>query len=348
MTIKEIEKSMFAISEEWLAKHREEILEPDLPIIDAHHHLWDRGHRYMLADMLADIDVGHNIVGTVYVQCRSMYREGGDPDLAPVGEVEFANGVAACAASGTYGHVRVCAGIVGFADLFLGERVDRVLEMHMQRGGERFKGVRHNSPWDADRTIKSTPLDYPPRLLMDPAFRAGFSRLERYGLSFDGWLYHPQIAEFADLARTFPGTTMILDHLGAPLGIGVYAGKREQVFAGWKASMQELAQCKNVYVKLGGLGLHIVGLDLDFRHLDKPSTSAELAQAWRPYIETAIELFGPDRCMFESNFPVDKRSYSYHVLWNAFKRLASSYSASEKANLFGGTAKRAYRLKKIT
>jgi L-fuconolactonase len=176
------EKSMFSLSDEWLAKRQEDILEPDREIIDPHHHLWDKGQRYLLDEILADIGEGHNILATVHVQCRSMHAEGGDPDLAPVGETEFANGIAACAASGTYGSARVCAGIVGFADLFLGERVDRVLDLHKERGGTRFKGIRYSSPWDADQSIKTTMLDYPQHLLMDPRFRSGFARLEPHDL----------------------------------------------------------------------------------------------------------------------------------------------------------------------
>jgi predicted TIM-barrel fold metal-dependent hydrolase len=344
LALNETEKTLFFVGDEWLAKRREEILEPELPIIDPHHHLWDRGARYLLEEVLKDIGEGHNILATVFMQCDSMYRNGGDPDLIPIGETEFVNGVAACAASGAYGPVKVCAGIVSFANLFLGEKVDRVLEMHLARGGDRFKGVRYCSVWDEDQSIKSTPMDFPPRMLLDPAFRAGFSRLEKYGLSFDGWLYHTQIPEFADLARNFPGTTMILDHIGAPLAIGRFAGRRDEVFGDWKKNMTELAQCHNVHIKLGGLGMHVFGFDFDFEHIDEPRSSAELAEAWRPYIETTIELFGTRRCMFESNFPVDKRSCSYHVLWNAFKRLAAGCSADEKAELFRKTAARVYRL----
>jgi L-fuconolactonase len=343
MAMEEI-KGMYFAPDEWLAKRHEEILEPDLPIIDAHHHLWEWGGRYMLPELLADIGQGHNILATVFVQCGSMYRQGVDPDLASLGETEFANGVAACAASGVYGPTQVCAGIVGTANLLLGDQVDPFLEMHLARAGDRFKGIRYCSVWDADQTIRSTPIDFPPGLLMDAAFRSGFSRLERYGLSFDGWLYHPQIPEFTDLARAFPGTTMILDHIGAPLGIGVYAGKKDEVFADWKSKMGQLAGCDNVHVKLGGLGLHLLGLDLDYEHLAEPASSEELAQAWKPYIETVIELFGPNRCMFESNSPVEKRAYSYPVLWNAFKHLAASYSTDEKADLFANSAARAYRL----
>ncbi len=342
MTENVVEKMLFSTNQAWLDRRREEILEPDMPIVDPHHHLWDRGSRYLLEELLADTKDGHRILATVFLQCDSMYRAGGDPALAPVGETEFVNGVAAMAASGVYGPTKACAGIVSFADLFLGKEVDRVLEMHLARGGERFKGVRHCSVWDADQSIKSTPMDFPRSMLLDERFRAGFARLQPHGLSFDGYLYHTQVPEFADLARAFPETTMILDHVGAPVGIGVYAGKRGEVFGLWKKNMQELAASENVNVKLGGLAMQVFGFGFDLAA--EPASSQTLAEAWRPYIETTIELFGPQRCMFESNFPVDKRTCSYHVLWNAFKRLASGYSANEKACLFKDTAIRVYRL----
>ncbi|MDF0498198.1 amidohydrolase family protein [Bradyrhizobium yuanmingense] len=342
MTSNSVEKTLFATDQSWLDRRREAIIEPELPIVDPHHHLWDRGARYLLEEVLAVLNTGHRVLATVFLQCDSMYRVDGDHVLRPVGETEFVNGIAAAAASGTYGPTKVCDGIVGFADLYLGSEVDRILELHLSRGGERFKGVRHCSVWDADQTIKSTPMGFPKGVLMDDKFRAGFARLSRYGLSFDGWLYHTQVPEFTDLARAFPETTMILDHVGAPLAIGAYANKRAEVFADWKKSMRDLATCPNANVKLGGLGMHVFGFGYD--HAPDPVSSEILATAWRPYVETCIELFGPGRCMFESNFPVDKRSCSYHVLWNAFKRLASSASATEKALLFKDTAIRVYRL----
>jgi predicted TIM-barrel fold metal-dependent hydrolase len=342
MTENAVEKHLFDIDPEWLARRREEIIEPDLPIVDPHHHLWDRGSRYLIEELLADITEGHRVLATVFVQCDSMYRAGGDLALAPIGETEFVNGEAAKGASGVYGPVKVCAGIVSFADFFLGAEVDRVLETHLLRGGDRFKGVRYCSVWDADQTIKSTPMDFPRAMLMDEKFRAGYARLQRYGMSFDSWLYHTQIPELTDLARTFPGIPIILDHIGAPLAIGVYKDKRKEVFADWKANLAKLAQCDNVAVKLGGLGMHV--FDFGFDHAAEPVSSETLAEAWRPYLETTIEIFGPKRCMFESNFPVDKRSCSYHVLWNAFKRVAAKYSANEKADLFKDTAIRVYRL----
>jgi L-fuconolactonase len=338
----EAEKILFKTDDSWLALRNEPIIQPELPIIDPHHHLWDRGSRYLLDEVLRDIGGGHNVRATVHLQCDSMYRAEGDRGLAPIGETEFVNGVAAMSASGLYGPARVCAGIVGFADLFLGARVDEVLEAHVGAAAARFRGVRYCSVWDADRTIKTTPMDFPKGLLLDPKFREGFARLSRFGLSFDSWLYHPQIPELADLARSFPETPIILDHIGAPLGIGVYAGRREEVFAVWRKNIRELADCPNAFVKLGGMGMHVFGFGFD--EGAEPPSSEALAAAWRPYVEACIEAFGVGRCMFESNFPVDKRSCSYGVLWNAFKRLASGCSADEKAALFHKTAARVYRL----
>jgi L-fuconolactonase len=341
----EIEKKiLFEIREDWLALHREPPIDPAMPIIDPHHHLWDRGARYLLQDIKGDIDAsGHNVRATVFSQCDSMYRADGDPKFAPVGETEFVNGVAAMSASNTYGPARICAGIVGFADLLLGEaEVDAVLEAHLRAAGERFKGVRHCSVWDADRSIKSTPFDYPPQLLLDAKFRSGFARLARYGLSFDSLIYHTQIPELTDLAKAFPDTLIVLDHVGFPLGVGAYAGRHDEVFKAWTNNIRELAKCPNTRVKLGGMGMHLFGFGFEKR--PKPPTSEELAKTWRPYVETCVEAFGPQRAMFESNFPVDKRYYSYGVMWNAFKRLAAGYSADEKAALFFGAAQQAYRL----
>ena len=338
----EAEAILFATDEAWLAKRQEEIIDPALPIVDPHHHLWDRGARYLLDDLLKDLRTGHNIRATVFLQCDSMYRADGDPAMAPIGETEFVNGVAAMSASGLYGETRACAGIVGFVNFLLGARVEPVLVEHLRAGSDRFKGVRQCSVWDADSSIKTTPMDFPKGLLLDRRFREGFALLGRFGLSFDSWIYHPQIPELTDLARAFPDTTVVLDHVGAPLAVGAYAGRRSEVFDDWRRSIRELAACPNVNVKLGGMGMHVFGFDFDLREI--PPSSQELADAWRPYVETCIEAFGPDRCMFESNFPVDKRSCSYGVLWNAFKRLAAGCSAAEKTALFSGTARRVYRL----
>jgi len=335
--------SYLPVRNDWLERRVEATLEPGLPIIDPHHHLWERpGWVYMLPDLLADINTGHNIVGTVFVQCRSMHRADGPEELRPVGETEFVNGVAAMSASGGYGPAKICAGIVGYADLRLGARAQDVLEAHLRAGGGRFRGIRHITAHDADPSLMNPAYTPPPGLLGDATFREGFSRLAPLGLSFDAWLYHPQIDELTALAQFSPETRIVLDHVGGPLAIGTYAGKRDEVFSSWAASIRKLAQCPNVFVKLGGMGMRINGYD--FHDQTDPPSSETLAAAWKPYVDTCIEAFTPARCMFESNFPVDKGSYGYGVFWNACKRLASGASASEKADLFAGAAARFYRV----
>lgn len=326
----------------WLARTREDALEADLPIIDAHHHLWDHRGRYLLDQILADIDCGHRVVATMHMEADAMYRAGGDPAFATVGETEFINGVAAMSASGLYGPARVCAGMVGFANLLLGDRVAAVLDEHLARGGARFKGIRHCSAFDSDPAVNTTPISVPRGLLLDPQFRAGFAHLGPRGLSFDGWLYHTQIGEFADLADAFPDTILVLDHVGAPIGIGAYAARGKEVFADWKQSVRALARRPNVRVKLGGMGMALFGFDLDKRA--EPAGSFELARLWRPYVETCVDAFGAERCMFESNFPADKISSSYGVMWNAFKRTVAGASRSEKNALFFACANETYRL----
>jgi L-fuconolactonase len=332
-----------AVASDWVELTREDVLDPNLPIVDAHHHLWDHRGRYLLDEILADIGSGHNVLGTVHVDADAMYNVDADARFAAVGETEFINGIAAMSASGLYGPARVCAGIVGFVDLRQGRAVEPLLEAHLQRAGMRFKGIRQCSAFDLDPAINTTPIPIPPGLLLDAAFRDGFSRLAPLGLSFDGWLYHSQIGEFADLADAFPGTTLVLDHVGAPLAIGTYAGRREEVFAVWRQSIADLARRPNVVVKLGGLGMTI--FDFGFERLPAPASSAALASAWSPYVLSCIESFGPDRCMFESNFPVDKVTCSYRLLWNTFKRIASGASEAEKSLLFSATATRVYRLR---
>jgi L-fuconolactonase len=331
------------VRDDWLARRTEAILEPDLPIVDPHHHLWERpGWRYMLDDLLADTNTGHNIVATVFVQCRSMHRAGGPEEMKPVGETEFVNGVAAMSASGGYGKTKVCAGIVGHADLRLGTRVRAVLEAHIRAGGGRFRGIRHITAYDPDPTLMNPAYAPPPRLMYDETFRKGFGCLTPLNLSFDAWLYHPQIGDLTALAQAFPATQICLNHVGGPLAIGNYANKREAITAEWAKSIKALAACPNVVVKLGGMAMRINGWD--FHTKADPPSSEQLAAAWKPYVETCIEAFGPSRCMFESNFPVDKGSYGYAAFWNACKILAKGASDSEKTDLFSGTAARFYRL----
>ena len=328
---------------DWLALHREEIIDPARPIVDPHHHLWDRGgQRYLIEDITDDLASGHNVIATVYVEARSMYRAAGPEALRPVGEVEFANGAAAMSASGGYGPAAVCAGIVGHVNLLLGEGARAVLEAEIAAGQGRFRGIRHSSAWDADPDVAGMYATRPKGLLLDSTFRKGFASLAPLGLSFDSWLFHPQIGELADLARAFPDTRIVLDHCGGPAGTGRFANRREETFSVWKASIRDIAKCPNVVVKLGGLAMCLLGYD--FHERPMPPSSEQLAAAWRPYIETCIEAFGPERCMFESNFPPDKQSGGYTELWNAFKRITSGASASEKKALYSGTAARVYRI----
>jgi predicted TIM-barrel fold metal-dependent hydrolase len=329
--------------EDWLALRQEDVIDPERPIVDAHHHLWDRGgQRYMIEEITGDIASGHNIVATVYVDCRSMYRAGGPEALRPVGEVEFANGVAAMSASGGYGSTALCAGIVGHANLLLGEAARAVLEAEIAAGNGRFRGIRHASAWDADASIGGNYSTRPKGLLLDTTFRKGFACLAPLDLSFDAWLFHPQIGELTDLARAFPDTRIVLDHCGGPIGVGSYASRRQEIFPVWQAQVREIAKCRNVVVKLGGLAMRLLGYDFHERPI--PPSSEDTAAAWRPYIESCIEAFGPERCMFESNFPPDKGQCSYQVIFNAFKRIAAPYSETEKTALFQKTATDFYRL----
>jgi predicted TIM-barrel fold metal-dependent hydrolase len=325
----------------WLALTTEQAIEPDLAICDPHHHLWDYpGSRYLLDEFLRDIGGGHRVLSTVFVECRQFYRADGPREMRPVGETEFVDGVAGGAKTGS-GTTEVAAGIVGFADLTLGSAVKPVLEAHME-ASSRLRGVRHASAWDESDKVHNAHTKPPRGLLGDQAFRDGFECLGKFGLSFDAWLYQNQLTELADLANAFPDTPIVLNHMAGPLGIGPYAGRRDEVFSEWRSNMAGLARCENVTVKLGGRAMTMSGFGWHKR--EAPPGSVEMAEAMRPYFEVCIESFNADRCMFESNFPVDKASCNYTVLWNAFKRASREYSKSERTALFHDTAVRFYRL----
>jgi predicted TIM-barrel fold metal-dependent hydrolase len=323
---------------EWLALRPEAVLEPDLPIVDPHHHLWDHAdNRYMLPDLLADITGGHKVEATVFIECRSHYRQGGDPLLAPLGETEFVAAAAAANAAGA------CAGIIGHVDLQrAGARAAELLEAHIAAGRGHFRGIRHSSVWHPDPAAKGSSTTRLPGLLLDPDFRRGFACLAPLGLSFDAWMFHTQLAELRDLADAFPETTIILDHVGGPLNIGPYVGRQKHVMGEWSAAMKLLAAFPNVHVKLGGFGMRLFNCACYGQEL--PPSSEQLAEAWRPYIETCVAAFGAGRCMFESNFPVDKGACSYAALWNAYKRVTAGWSEDERSAVFSGTARRVYRL----
>lgn len=328
--------------DDWLALRTEDVIEPELPIIDAHHHFWQRKDPYFAPQLLEDVRSGHMVRGTVYMECTSMYRAGGDPRFASVGEVEFVNGIAASFASGFYGEVRLCAGIVGRVDLTMGALAGEVLKACISRAPDRFRGIRHMAGWDADPEVNMLMRPPPRDLMLETAFREGFAALGPLGLSFDAHCYHPQIPQLIDLVDAFPDTRIIVDHLGGLVRHGPYADDLDLTFRTWKAGVEELAERPNVFMKIGGMAMR--GMGFDFIDRELPPTSEELAAAWKPFVETCIDAFGPSRAMFESNFPVDKASVSYRVLWNTYKRIVADYSDSEKSELFAGTAIRAYRL----
>lgn len=322
----------------WLKLTIEDPIDPALPIVDAHHHLWDNPTNrfppydyYLLHDFLEDIEGGgHNIVQTVFVNCDQMYRRYGPEEMRPVGETEFVQGIAAQAASGQYGTTLVAAGIVSYADLALGAAVSPVLEAHIGASRNRFRGIRYALIQPMAKA----------GIISDRKFQEGFACLQKHGLSFDAFLSYSQLMELADLARAFPDTTIIVNHCGSPHGMGPDAGTSEEVFPVWQQGITALAACPNVFMKLGGLTRVARGPG----EMSKPPASAELARAMAPYCCFCIEKFGVDRCMFESNFPVDKNSCSYNVLWNAFKRITKDCSQKERSALFHDTAVKVYRL----
>ncbi|MFT6582951.1 MAG: putative TIM-barrel fold metal-dependent hydrolase [Alphaproteobacteria bacterium] len=328
---------------EWLAKLEEPILEPDIPIVDPHHHLWLRnGYTYLMPELAADMGSGHNIAATVFAECHSMYRQGGAEAERSLGETEFVTGQAAMSASGDFGAARACAVMFGNVDMTLGAGVEPLLEKHIAASGGRFRGVRYSTGWDADERIRNVaPTE---GALIAKASQDAAAVLSRMGLSLDSWVYHPQLDEVAALADAHPDLTIILNHVGSPILGGPYRGKSKEVFDDWNARIRRVGERENVYVKLGALPVRMPGYDGD-RSL--PPGSEEVATAWKPWIETCIEAFGPARAMYESNFPVQKRWSSYQVGWNAFKRISANATAGEKSDLFAGAAARAYRIEGV-
>ncbi|VWX54138.1 amidohydrolase [Novosphingobium sp. 9U] len=327
---------------DWLSQRVEEVIDPALPIIDPHHHLWEEhGEPYLLDELCADASDGHDVRATVAVQAHYAYRQHGPASLAPVGETEAFMAVRAAARAGGCA-TRIAEGIVAHADLTLGELVNDVLEAHFDVASDALCGIRHSVSRDELFPNGIVLRPAPAGLLADAAYRQGLQALERQGLVYDAMLYHAQIPELTQMAQALPGLTIVLDHIGCILGVGPYEGREAELLTTWRKDMAALAQCPNVHVKVGGFGMIVCGPTWHERPL--PPTSEELAEAWRPYVETCIELFGAQRCMFESNFPVDKAMYSYRTLWNAFKRLTGALTESERADLFAGTALRTYGL----
>lgn len=336
---------------DWLAQGAEAALEPQLPIVDAHHHFYDRpGWSYLKDDYLADAMSGHHIRASVYMQALTRYRTDGPEALRPVGETEFVVATTPAdpvdpadpAPSAQSAEPQIAQAIVGYADLRLGSEVAGVLEAHQIAGQGRLRGVRHLVTWDADASLANPLTAAPPHLLRDAGYRAGLAQLAQRQLSYDAWLFWPQLAELAEVADAFPDLPIIVNHCGGIVRIGAYADRGPEVFHRWRQAMQALARRPNVYVKLGGLGMRINGFG--FHEGAQPPSSQQLAAHWAPWMRTCIDLFGPERCMFESNFPVDKGSYSFVNGWNAFKRLSQDFSPAERQQLFEGTASRVYGL----
>lgn len=329
---------------QWLARaEREEPIDAQIAIVDPHMHFLHRGdNRYFVEEFARDVaQSGHNVEATVAIECHAMYRSAGPEELRCVGETEFFVGMAAMSESGMYTRARGAAAIVPFADFTLGERVRPVLEAHIAAGNGRVKGIRHASKWDADPVVRGTYGPGRGGLYREPAFHQGLKVATSLGLSLDASVYHPQIPDVTALARAQPDANIILIHSGSPVGHGSYAGRDQEIHRDWLRSMRELAQCPNVTVKMGGLLLCL--RNFDFASAERPPTSEELARLWGPYVEGCLELFGPQRCMVSSNFPVEKAGFSYGTVWNMYQRLTAGYSPDEKAAIFAGNAKRIYR-----
>jgi len=328
---------------EWLSQVQEEIIDPDRPIVDPHHHLWKENERrkeYLVGHLWEDTGSGHNIKKTVFVECNAEYLTDGPEHMRPLGETQFVANAAAQTA--TDPNKATISAIVSFARCLLGAQVEEVLQAHIEAGNGLFRGIRNQASWSASEAIANSRVNPPPHLYTNPVFQEGFSKLGPLGLTFDAWLYHTQISDLTELARKFPDTTIIMDHFGGPLGTGPYTDFRDEVFAKWKQDIATLSQCPNVNAKLGGLAMPVNGWGWDTA--DKPATSDDIAKAHTPYYIHTIECFGPERCMFESNFPVEKVSASYPVFWNAFKKMAANFSEDEKEMLFRGTATRVYKI----
>jgi len=325
---------------DWLNQLREDVIHPEREIVDPHHHLWPRPHlSYDLEELWSDTEDGHKVVQTIFMECGSAYRKDGPEQMRPVGETEFVTAAAECAAASP--DKAQIAAIVSHADLRRDD-LDTVLDAHTHAAKGRFRGIRHSGARDANPEALTIAGRAPAGLYADPDFRRGVARLGERGLTYDTWNYHHQLQDFAALARAVPGTTMILDHFGTPLGVGRYEGQRDAIFAKWKDDIAEVAACPNMHAKLGGMAMPDNGFGWNTR--EKPPSSDEFVEVQAPWYHHAINCFGPERCMFESNFPVDRLSISYRTLWNGLKKIAADYPEAAQAAMFSGTARKVYKL----
>ena len=333
----------------WIDRIQEEIIEPDLPIIDPHHHLWhgprqeekeNNPYRYLLEDLWNDTGSGHNIKKTVFIDCGQEYYKQGPDSFKPVGETEFVVEIAKQAQQDP--NKSQIAGIIGHVDMMLGDSSREVLEAHNEKGEGLFRGIRHSGGWDADEAVKNAHSEPTEQIYLEDKFQRGLEQLMDLNMVFDTWHYHNQISDLTILSKALPSLKIVHDHFGGPLGIGPYEGQQDKIFGKWKDDISELSECPNVYSKLGGLAMPVNGWN--WHKKDFPATSNELVEAHKEYYFHTISSFGVERCMFESNFPVDKQSISYHVLWNAFKKIAANFSDEDKSFLFYKTAKYFYNL----
>jgi predicted TIM-barrel fold metal-dependent hydrolase len=339
-SIQAVLKAHPTVRADWLALHSEKVVDPELPIVDPHHHCWDHpGDRYLAAEALSDFSTGHQVLSTVHVQCRSTYREHGPEAFRPVGETEFVRQVAEQSAAANKS-LQLCAGIVGTVDLLLGHDVQPVLEAHVEAGGGLFRGIRPTVVWHESREV--LPASAAQGVLTAAPTRAAISHIQKMDMTLDVWAFFTQLGEVAQICREHPDLTVVINHTGGPLGIGPYKGLRDEVFAEWRLRIEELAALPNTVMKLGGLAMRYAGFGFNERTV--PPSSDDLVAAWKPYMRLCVDRFGPQRCMFESNFPVDKAMCSYGVLWNAYKKIAADLSDTERTHLFSGTAARVYRL----
>tara|TARA_B100001142_G_scaffold210629_1_gene208794 strand:- start:156 stop:1181 length:1026 start_codon:yes stop_codon:yes gene_type:complete len=335
---------------DWLEITKEEIIEPGLPICDPHHHYWDLRvertpyGRYLLHELLNDIN-DHNVTSTVFIEARAMYSADLEKDYRPVGEVEFVEGLSAASASGLYGKSRASASIIGHANLNLGNKVEPILESLLEASPKRFKGIRHIVAWDDDKKVDSIPVYNLEEQMGTKKFIDGAKVLSKMGLSFDSYMYFHQLPQLLNLAKEVPDLPIVVDHIGGILLVGEYANKKEEILKIWEKNISDLSDCPNVEIKLGGLGMPITGHDWHLRNT--PIGSEELANQMKYFLDYCIEKFGPQRGMFESNFPVDKVSFSYNVLYNAFKRYSKNYSKSERAAMFHDNAIRFYKVEEL-
>ncbi len=330
---------------DWLALTTEETLEPEIAICDPHHHFWVHRpepadyQQYLLPDLVGDVNSGHNVHSTVFIEVRCEYRTDGPDEMKPVGEVEYVQTIADASASGSHGPTKAAAAIIGHADLKLGEGVRPVLEAMQAASPNRFRGVRHSVGWDESRELANREIK---GALGTDGYRAGAKVLAGMGLILENSLYFHQASELADFARALPELTIVLNHIGGLVRVGPYANRDEYVLPEWRKGIELMAKAPNIVLKLGGVGQTRFAYGWDER--ETPVGSEELAETLGPLMNHCIEQFGPERCMFESNYPVDKISFSYNVLFNAFKRLSKGYSATDRANLFHGTAARVYNI----